>query len=54
MCSVWENDKDVQPFENTESSKFDAGPEFQTVLRDVSQRLGFLYNISTGEYVIRL
>ncbi|RLU20082.1 hypothetical protein DMN91_006688 [Ooceraea biroi] len=33
-CSVWENDKDVQPFENTEGSKFDAGPELQNLLRN--------------------
>ncbi|EZA54626.1 Multiple inositol polyphosphate phosphatase [Ooceraea biroi] len=50
-CSVWENDKDVQPFENTEGSKFDAGPELQNLLRNVSRRLGFLYNISTEKIV---
>lgn len=45
-CGVWEDDKNEQSFEDTERNRFDAGPEFQNLLKNVSRRLGFLYNIS--------
>ncbi|XP_018052894.1 PREDICTED: multiple inositol polyphosphate phosphatase 1-like [Atta colombica] len=45
-CSVWKNEENEGSFENMERSRFDAGPEFQNLLRNVSRRIGFLYNIS--------
>jgi len=49
-CSVWKNEENEGSFENMERSRFDAGPEFQNLLRNVSRRIGFLYNISAGTY----
>ncbi|KAG5344462.1 MINP1 phosphatase, partial [Acromyrmex heyeri] len=45
-CGVWKNEENEGSFENMERSRFDAGPEFQNLLRNVSRRIGFLYNIS--------
>ncbi|KAH0950688.1 hypothetical protein HN011_001250 [Eciton burchellii] len=47
-CSVWQ---DAQPSEDTEGDRFDAGPEFQNLVRNVSRRLGFLYNISADKII---
>ncbi|CAL1678426.1 unnamed protein product [Lasius platythorax] len=46
-CGVWEDKEHEQSHEDTERSKFDAGSEFQNLLKNVSRRLGFLYSIST-------
>ncbi|XP_011630636.1 multiple inositol polyphosphate phosphatase 1-like isoform X2 [Pogonomyrmex barbatus] len=46
-CGVWKNEENEKSFENMERSKFEDGPEFQNLLRNVSRRLGFLYNISS-------
>ncbi|XP_071565905.1 multiple inositol polyphosphate phosphatase 1-like isoform X2 [Temnothorax nylanderi] len=46
-CGVWKNEENNEgSFENMEHSRFDVGPEFQNLLKNVSRRLGFLYNIS--------
>lgn len=50
---MWKNEENNEgSFENMERSRFDAGPEFQNLLKNVSRRLGFLYNISAGAYTI--
>lgn len=41
-CGIWN-----EQHEDTERRKFDAGSEFQNLLKNVSRRLGFLYTIST-------
>lgn len=47
-CERWnQNVEHEQSLENTERNKFDAGPEFQNLLKNVSRRLGFLYSLST-------
>ncbi|KYN12703.1 Multiple inositol polyphosphate phosphatase 1 [Trachymyrmex cornetzi] len=45
-CGVWKNEENEGSFENMERSRFDTGLEFQNLLRNVSRRIGFLYNIS--------
>lgn len=46
-CGIWNNEENEGSFENMERSRFDNGPEFQNLVKNVSRRLGFLYNIST-------
>lgn len=46
-CGVWKNEENEGSFENVERNRFNNGPEFQNLLKNVSRRLGFLYNTST-------
>ncbi|XP_014471719.1 PREDICTED: multiple inositol polyphosphate phosphatase 1-like [Dinoponera quadriceps] len=48
-CGVWENDAHEQSYESTERDLFTAGPLFQNLVHNVSQRLGFLYDISVDK-----
>lgn len=46
-CESWENEEDSRKDESSaERDKFNARPEFQNLLKNVSRRLGFLYSIS--------
>ncbi|KAG7210188.1 hypothetical protein KM043_011745 [Ampulex compressa] len=45
-CPAWEAGQTNNSIE--ELRKFDNGPHFQNLLRNVSQRLGYLYDISKG------
>lgn len=49
---MWNDKQHEQSLEDTERKKFDAGSEFQNLLKNVSRRLGFLYSISTGTLII--
>ncbi|XP_011157192.1 multiple inositol polyphosphate phosphatase 1 isoform X2 [Solenopsis invicta] len=48
-CGMWNNEEKEGSFENIERIRFDNGPEFQNLLRNISRRLGFLYNISADK-----
>ncbi|XP_012536739.1 multiple inositol polyphosphate phosphatase 1 isoform X2 [Monomorium pharaonis] len=48
-CGVWNNEEKDGSFENVERNRFDNGPEFQNLQKNVSRRLGFLYNISADK-----
>lgn len=49
MCPAFIENEDATDSEDSEVSKFARGPFYQTLLQDVSQRLGFNLTLTPGQ-----
>lgn len=52
MCPAYDENAEATADENSEVSKFKAGPFFQQLVRDVSRRLGFNSNLEADDIEI--